>query len=78
MYKVNLGPDEEAEDNQGMRSIPDNGYANWIDGELFFLDHHQNLRAVHGEYPIATTSAQVRKLIEYLETIEARMKVAEG
>jgi hypothetical protein len=78
MIKIKLGPDAEAEDLPGMHSMPDQGYANLIDGELFYFDHHENLRAVHGDYPIATTSAQVRLLIEYLETIEARMKVAEA
>ncbi len=78
MIKIRLGSDAEAEDIPGMRSMSDQGYANWIDGEVFFLDHHENLRAVHGEYPIATTSAQIGLLIEYLETIQARMKQAEG
>jgi hypothetical protein len=78
MIKIRLGPDEEAEDIPGMRSMSNEGYANWIDGELFFFDHHENLRAVHGDYPIATTSAQVRILIDYLRKIEARMKEAEA
>jgi hypothetical protein len=78
MIKIKLGPDAEAVDIPGMRSMPDSGYANWIDGELFFFDHHENLRAIHGDYPIATTSAQVSLLIAYLQTIEARMKEAEA
>lgn len=76
MMKIRIEPDAEAEDIPGMRSMPAAGYANWIDGEIFFFDHHENLRAVHGEYPIATTPAQVRLLIQYLEKIEERMNGA--
>jgi len=77
MIKINLDANAEAEDIQGMQEMPADGYANWINGELFFVDHHDILRSAHGEYPIATTSAQVQMLIAYLRKVEARMKEAE-
>lgn len=78
MIKINLRADAEAEDIPGMREMPDEGYANWINGELFFVDHHDILRAAHGEYPFATTASQVRMLITYLKTVEKRMRQGEG
>jgi hypothetical protein len=56
--------------------MPDEGYRNWIDPELMWVDHHDVLRDTHGEYPLATTSRQVRMLIQYLERVEQRMKAA--
>lgn len=40
--------------------------------ELFFVDHHDVLRASHGEYPIAVTPAQLDILIEYLQDLRGR------
>ena len=31
------------------------------------MDHRGNIRAVHGEYPIATTKAQAQLLSGYLQ-----------
>lgn len=60
-----------------MRGISDTEYASYIDGDLFWVDHHDILRAVLGEYPIATTSAQVEQLISYLQGVAQRMRAAE-
>lgn len=60
-----------------MRDLTDAEYASYIDGDLFFVDHHDVLRAVLGEYPIATTSAQVEHLITYLQGVAQRMRNAE-
>lgn len=60
-----------------MRDITNTEYASYIDGDLFFVDHHDVLRAVLGEYPIATTSAQVEHLITYLQGVAQRMRNAE-
>lgn len=76
MVKVRVAPDAEAADMDEMQRMSDQGYVNWIDGELFFTDHHDFLRAIHGGYPIATTSAQVGRLIEYLDGVKARMEAA--
>lgn len=74
--KALIPDDAEAADIDEMERMPDHGYVNWIEGGLFFTDHHDILRAVHGEYPIATTSAQAGRLIEYLEGVKARMEAA--
>jgi len=60
-----------------MRGISNTEYASYIDGDLFWVDHHDILRAVLGEYPIATTSAQVEQLITYLQGVAQRMRAAE-
>jgi len=60
-----------------MRGITNTEYASYIDGDLFWVDHHDILRAVLGEYPIATTSAQVEQLIAYLQAVAQRMRAAE-
>lgn len=60
-----------------MRGISETEYASYIDGDLFFVDHHDILRAVLGEYPIATTSAQVEHLITYLQGVAQQMRDAE-
>lgn len=70
---VTIQEDSEAADIPSMREMPDVGYSNYLDGGLFFTDHHDVLRAVHGGYPIATTSRQVDLLVEYLEGIKSRM-----
>ncbi|WP_210669071.1 hypothetical protein [Pseudomonas protegens] len=60
-----------------MRGISNTEYASYIDGDLFWVDHHDILRAVLGEYPIATTSAQVEQLISYLQGVAQRMRTVE-
>ncbi|MNN93208.1 hypothetical protein D3C81_2116140 [compost metagenome] len=60
-----------------MRGISNTEYASYIDGDLFWVDHHDILRAVLGEYPIATTSAQVEQLISYLQGVAQRMRAVE-
>jgi len=60
-----------------MRGISNAEYASYIDGDLFWVDHHDILRAVLGEYPIATTSAQVEQLISYLQGVAQRMRAVE-
>jgi hypothetical protein len=76
MFSVKVAANAEAADIDEMRRMPDEGYANWIDRELFFIDHRDILRAIHGDYPIATTSAQAGLLIEYLKGVKARMEAA--
>ena len=60
-----------------MRGISITEYASYIDGDLFWVDHHDILRAVLGEYPIATTSAQVEQLVSYLQGVAQRMRAVE-
>ncbi|MDH4581388.1 hypothetical protein E8F20_05795 [Pseudomonas sp. BN415] len=76
--KVKIDSDAVAADIPTMREMPLEGYANYIDGELFFVDHHDVLRAALGEYPIATSSTQVEELIRYLTKVAVRMRASES
>jgi len=75
MDKMRVTTDEydEAFTIPAMREMPDDGYANYIDGDLFWIDHHDILRATIGQYPIATTPRQVDILVEYLHRIRRQM-----
>lgn len=73
---VTVPADSEAADIPSMREMPDDGYTNYLDGGLFFTDHHDVLRAIHGEYPIAATPRQIDLLISYLLTVKDRMVAA--
>lgn len=42
------------------------GYIGYVQESLFFVDHHDVLRSVLGEWPIAVTKEQVHALIRYL------------
>lgn len=75
--KITTLGNDEVEDIPGMRAMPDEGYANYIKQDLFFVDHHEILRSSVGEYPIATSSRQVDLLIEHLKVVRQRMKEAE-
>lgn len=74
---VKVPAGSEAADIPTMREMPDVGYTNYLDGGVFFTDHHDVLRVVHGDYPIATTPHQVELLIGYLEGVMSRM-IASG
>lgn len=71
---VKVDSDAEAIDIPSMQKMPAEEYASYLEGGLFLLDHHEVLRAVHGGYPIATTSAQVEHLITYLREVAHRMR----
>lgn len=71
---VTLDPDATVVDIPTMFKMPLDEYAAYLDGGLFRLDHHEILRAALGEYPIATTSAQVEHLITYLQGVSDRMR----
>lgn len=59
-----------------MQSMPNSEYFSYIDNSLFWVDHHDVLRATHGEYPIATSSEQVELLISHLKSVADRMRKA--
>jgi hypothetical protein len=77
--KLNVTIDTEANavDIPTMHKMPLDEYASYVDGGLFFVDHHGVLRAVLGEYPIATTSTQVEHLISYLQVAAEKMRGGE-
>ena len=68
---------DKAVDIPTMREMDTGLYAAYLEDTLFFVDHHEILRAQLGEYPIATTAQQVQVLIQYLEGVARRMKEAE-
>ena len=59
-----------------MYRLPADEYAAYIHGGLFFVDHHDVLKAAHGEYPIATTPEQIKQLICYLQGVASQMQAA--
>jgi hypothetical protein len=69
--------DSVAADIPTMQQMPDAGYASYLDGGLFFVDHHDVLRSCFGDYPIAATPRQVDLLIEYLQEIKGRMETGQ-
>ncbi|MNH88011.1 hypothetical protein D3C81_727770 [compost metagenome] len=74
---VTIDTDANAVDIPSMHKMPLDEYASYVDGGLFFVDHHEVLRAVLGEYPIATTSKQVEHLISYLQVVAEKMRGGE-
>ena len=60
-----------------MQSMSPDEYSQYIEGSLLWVDHHDVLRATHGEYPFATSSAQVEYLISHLKTVAERMRRGE-
>lgn len=65
----------EAADIPAMQEMSAEGYRNYIDSELFFVDHHGVLRSAQGQYPIATSREQYRELLRYLrEEFEPRIE----
>lgn len=76
--QVTVDYDANAADIPTMREMPIDGYASYIAHDLFFVDHHDILRAVLGEYPIATSPEQVDELIRYLKKVSAKMRGEEA
>lgn len=60
-----------------MRGLSNTEYTSYIDGDVLYVDHHDILRAVLGDYPLATSSDQVEYLITYLQGVAQRMRDAE-
>lgn len=56
-----------------MQGLVGSQYASYVENSLFFMDHHGALRAILGEYPIATTKEQLDILVGYLNSIRAGM-----
>ncbi|ALE91008.1 hypothetical protein BOH73_13095 [Pseudomonas versuta] len=56
-----------------MRGLSNTEYISYIDGDVLYVDHHDILRAVLGDYPLATSFDQVEHLITYLQGVAQRM-----
>lgn len=59
-----------------MESMPVSEYPEYIENSLFWGDHHDVLRATHGDYCIATSSEQVEQLINHLKVVADGMRSA--
>lgn len=64
---------EDIIDIPSMQSLNASQYRSYIEQSLFWMDHHDVLRAVIGDYAIATNHEQIDQLISYLNTIKADM-----
>lgn len=56
-----------------MEGLDQASYASYVEEALMWVDHHDILRTVHGEYPIATNRKQIDVLIGFLQSARARM-----
>jgi len=63
----------EAIDIPTMRDMSIEAYRDHLNGGLFFVDHHDVLRAGPGEFPLAVTREQFRELRSYLERFVDRI-----
>lgn len=70
--KIKVSTEGEAVDIPTMQSMSAEEYAQYVEYELFFIDHHDVLRSAFGEYPIACTETQIDQLISYLEKAKQR------
>ncbi len=75
--KVKIDDQASALDIPSMYQLPANEYSSYVEGSLFFVDHHEILRAVIGDYPVATTVDQVELLIGYLNRVAEKMRGGE-
>lgn len=59
-----------------MESMSASEYSEYIESSLLWIDHHDVLRATHGDYSIATSSEQVELLISRLKVVADGMRRA--
>ncbi len=59
-----------------MESMSNSEYFRYIENSLFWIDHHDVLRATHGDYSVATSAEQVELLISHLKTVADTMRKA--
>lgn len=59
-----------------MQSMSVAEYSSYIENSLLWVDHHDVLRATHGDYSIATSSEQVELLINHLKIVSDAMRRA--
>lgn len=62
--------DVTAVDIQTMASMSMMDYKEYLRNGLLTVDHHDLLRSEPAGYPLATSKAQLRALIEYLKELE--------
>lgn len=60
---------------QTVEQMTPDEYRAYLQYHLFYTDHHDILRSNQGGYPIATSPAQIRVFIDYLNEL---LQGAEG
>jgi predicted nucleic-acid-binding protein len=48
-------------------------YKNYIETEVFWVDHHDVLRSAIAQYPLAVTREQLHTLIAYLQSLDSQV-----
>ncbi len=71
--QVRTDEHDVAIDIPSMHAMTKDAYLAYAKDHLLFMDHHEILRSNLGQYPIATTAAQVDLLISVLGDYRARM-----
>lgn len=56
-----------------MHEISAEEYREYLSDGLLFVDHHDVLRSVPAEYPLAVTREQLQMLIEHLQGLVGRV-----
>lgn len=69
-FEIDIGGD--VMDIPTMESLAPQSYRNYLE-ELMWVDHHDVLRAAHGDYPLATSREQIDLMIGFLQATKARM-----
>lgn len=65
--------DVVAVDIQTMASMSTKDYKEYLRDGLLTVDHHDVLRSEPAGYPLATSKAQFKALMEYLKELEPRI-----
>lgn len=65
--------DVVAVDAQTMGEMTLDDYKEYLRNDLLHVDHHDQLRSMPAGYPLATSKAQFRALMEYLKELEPKI-----
>lgn len=67
------GRESKVMDIPTLLAMPASEYNEYAKGHLLYIDHHEVIRSTVGDYPLATSAAQVDELIKLLEEYKQRM-----
>jgi hypothetical protein len=60
---------------QTMEDMSLEEYKKYLDGGLFFVDHHGILRSGPAEYPLAVTKVQFETMLSFLKMLDSKVGV---
>ncbi|MBI6561558.1 hypothetical protein EIG75_20240 [Pseudomonas syringae] len=66
-HTITIDIGNDVSDIPTMESMTPEEYSSYVEEALFWVDHHDVLRSMVGEYPIATSAEQIELLITYLK-----------